>query len=131
MQNIKRTSKDAEWQVVKEKVYKRDTKCRLSMVLTPQEYMVLRRNAGSMLEQLDPAHYHSVSSRPDLCYKSYNIVALNHYSHSNLDSFKHPLDGSEITSEEVDWWWERILKGNPVQYQYLLSKDLIRRSGIK
>lgn len=131
MQNIKRTSKDAEWQAVKEKVYKRDTKCRLSMVLTPQEYMVLKKHAGNMLEQLDPAHYHSVSSRPDLCYKSYNIVALNHYSHSNLDSFKHPLDGSEITSEEVDWWWERILKGNPVQYQYLLSKDLIRRSGIK
>ena len=48
MQNIKRTSKDAEWQAVKEKVYKRDTKCRLSMVLTPQEYMVLKKHPDTL-----------------------------------------------------------------------------------
>ena len=121
----RRDSNDKEWQAVKERVRFRDKEDRILKILTGPEYLILKRNAGIQLQILDPAHYLAVSERPDLCYKSYNIVLLNRYSHENLDRFKNPINGDPITKEEVKEWWIRILKGNKVQYDYLLNKNLI------
>ena len=125
MSVARRSSNDKEWQAVKDKVFNRDKGDRILRVLTPQEALVLRKNAGHFLNTLDPAHYIAVSERPDLCYKSYNIVALNRFSHDNLDHFRDPVTAEPITKEEVQVWWERILKGDPTQYNYLKSKELI------
>lgn len=120
MKVIRRSSKDTKWQEVKREVYDRDKGvCRLCKILTAKEFLTLKKNAGSMIKTLDPAHYKAVSHRPDLCYEPNNICMVNHYSHSMLDDNKSPIDGTYITLEEVDAWWIRILKGNPAQYEYL------------
>ena len=122
---MRRDSNDAKWQEVKEKVRNRDKVDRMLKVLNPVEYRVMKSNAGYLLNTLDPAHYLAVSDRPDLCYKSYNIVLLNRYSHECLDSFKDPVTGEPITKEEVRLWWDRILKSDTTQYQYLKSQNLV------
>lgn len=122
---MRRDNSDLKWKEVKEKVFKRDKNCRLCQILSSLEFLILKKNAGSMINCLDPAHYIAVSKRPDLCYKSYNICVLNHYSHSMLDDCKDPIDGHNIPEEEVQIWWDRILKGNSIQYNYLKKLDLI------
>ena len=117
---------DLEWKKVKEKVKKRDNNMdRMIRIVTPIEMVLLRRNAGSFLHILDPAHYLAVSEAPEECYNMNNIVILNRWSHSNLDNFKDPIDGHPITKEEAHQWWVRILKGNPKQYKELQDKGLI------
>ena len=122
---MRRDSNDVKWREVKEKVLQRDRSCRLCKILSPQEYSILRKNAGALLFTLDPAHYLPVGQYPELCYKSYNICLLNRFSHSMLDSYKNPITSTSITKEEVQNWWLRILKGDLAQYNYLKEKGLI------
>lgn len=123
---MRRDSRDKRWLETKKRVKLRDKNtCRLCCALNVQEFKKLKKNAGPYLYHLDAAHYLAVSDRPDLCYSSANIVLLNHYSHSLLDSFKDPITGEPITKEENLKWWKRILKTNKLQYDFLLSKGLI------
>ena len=123
----RRSSKDKEWQRVKSEVRERDNnQCRLIRCLTASEYLILKKNAGPYLRIIDPAHYLSVSDRPDLCYDSDNICCLNRYSHQNLDDFKSPLDGHNICENEVNNWWIRILSTNYKQLNSLKEKELIK-----
>lgn len=124
---MRRDSNDADWRKVKDIVYTRDNnRCRLLKVLNIKEALILRQNASQYLNQIDPAHYIAVSDNPSIMYDPNNICCLNHYSHSNLDDHKDPLDGHSISQEEVNNWWLRILKGNSDQYNYLLKKDLLK-----
>ena len=117
---------DQKWKDVKEVVFKRDNyQDRILKVITYKEYLLLKKNAGSLLNILDPAHYRAVSELPEEIYNPNNIIALNRFSHSNLDSFRDPIDGHNISKEEVNNWWIRILKGNKKQYQELVDKGLI------
>ena len=123
---MRRDSNDILWKEVKQKVRARDGNiCRLLKVLSLQEGILLRKNAEHLLYQLDPAHFISVSQDSSIMYDENNIVMLNHYSHSNLDSCRNPITGEYISQEEVRNWWERILKGNKYQYEYLKNKDLL------
>ena len=98
---MKRDSSDVKWQEVKKKVQKRDeNSCRLKRILTPTEYFLLKKKAGVYLSIIDPAHFISVSERPDLCYIPENIVCLNRYSHEQLDDYKDPITGKPISAEE-------------------------------
>lgn len=122
----RRSSGDKEWQKVKKIVRTRDKdQCRLIRCLTAVEYLILKKNAGPYLNILDPAHYLSVSERPDLCYDSDNICLVNRYSHQNLDDFKNPLTGDPISEEEVQKWWSRIISTNYEQENSLRDKGLI------
>lgn len=117
---------DLEWKKVKEEVKKRDKGIdRMVKIVTPIEMVKLRRNAGSFLYIIDPAHYLAVSEAPEHIYEKNNIVSLNRFSHSNLDNFRDPIDGHPISKEEVHNWWIRLLKADPKQYKYLQNKGLI------
>ena len=119
----RRTSADEQWKEVKDFIRKRDRNtCRLIRIVSIKEMMILKKNAPPhMLKTLDPAHILPVGSHPDYCYLTNNVVLLNHYSHSNLDNMKSPIDGKSITREERDSWWKRIAGDN--QYRELL-KDI-------
>lgn len=123
---MRRDSKDQRWKDTKAEVHLRDgSRCRLMKVLTITEALALRKNAGPFLNQIDCAHFLSVGQNPEDCYDADNIVCLNHYSHSNLDDFKSPIDGHHISKEEVYGWWVRILKGDLKQYRALIEKGLL------
>lgn len=126
---MRRDSKDQRWKDTKEAVYLRDSsRCRLMKVLTISEALMLRKNAGPFLNHIDCAHFLSVGQNPEDCYDSDDIVCLNHYSHSNLDDFKSPIDGHHIPKDEVYKWWIRILKGNTEQYKALVDKGLLEEN---
>lgn len=118
----RRTSSDGEWKAVKDRILARDRKvCRLLRVLTVKEALLLKRNApGCSLLQLDPAHIFPVGVHPDWCYIDENIVTLNHYSHSNLDNMRNPIDGKPISRDERDAWWRRIT--GETQYSRLMAE---------
>lgn len=122
----RRDSNDAEWKKTKRIVSKRDKGvCRLMMVVSAGEGLLLKRNSQGMLSVLDPAHYLPVSIRPDLCYDPDNIVLLNRYSHNMLDYSRNPITGGFIDSSETKAWWKRILQGNTKQYKALQDKGII------
>ena len=125
----RRSSNDKEWKKVKNIVKERDNnQCRLIRCLNAVEYSILKKNAGPYIKIIDPAHYLSVSSRPDLCYDADNICCLNRYSHQNLDDFKSPLDGHLIDKDEVNRWWIRILSTNYMQFSSLKERELIEEN---
>lgn len=114
----RRDSNDAEWRKVKEVVRKRDSNtCRLMMVITAKQGLHLKKNGSGQLETLDPAHIFPVSTHPSLCYEKDNIVLLNRYSHSMLDSGRDPITGNPIPYEARMRWWELI--AGPMQWDHL------------
>ena len=121
----RRDSNDKAWRSVKARVRERDKVDRIFKILSLKEAMILRKSAGPQLNILDSAHYIAVSENPSLIYDENNIILFNRFSHTNLDSFKDPVDGHSITREEVRMWWERLLKGNIHQYEYLKERGLI------
>lgn len=114
--------KDELWEEVRSFVFQRDHyTCRLSRTLSAVETNELQRLAGHFYETLDPAHVFSRSAFPKLKYDPDNIVLLNRYSHSMLDTHKHPITGETLTVEQLKAWWIRILGRE--KYTFLLQKS--------
>ena len=97
----------------------------MSKILPFKDFLILQKNAGPYMKTTDAAHIISVASNPKIMYESCNVVTLNRYSHTNLDSGKDPVDGHAITREEVEEWWVKILKGNKKQYN--IFANLLKR----
>ena len=126
---MRRDSSDLEWKKVKKVVKTRDNGvCRLSKIFPLKDSLILQKQAGPYIKTTDAAHIISVASNPKIMYESCNVVTLNRYSHTNLDSGRDPIDGHPITKEEVEDWWIRILKGNKKQYN--IFADMLRRENI-
>lgn len=107
---MKRDSEDEQWKETKRLIAERDKgKCRLIQILNPKDFMILKKNAGKYLFINDPAHIFPVSTAPKLMYNSLNVVTLNRYSHSNLDSCRSPISGEPISKEERNSWWKKIV----------------------
>jgi hypothetical protein len=106
----RRGSSDTRWLESKKLVRTRDSNsCRLLRIITAKQYMLLRKRAGSLLSQLDVAHIHPVSKKPEMMYETCNMVLLNRYSHSMLDSYRDPIKGDPISYEEAYDWWKKIV----------------------
>lgn len=100
---------DEQWLATKEQVYNRDQgECQLISKLTHMEFMTLVENSGFLIETLDPAHVFGKGAFPKLKYNPDNVYTLNRFSHSMLDTQKHPLTGTPITKVEKEYWWKRI-----------------------
>ena len=119
----RRGSDDKKWQDVKKKVEKRDQgRDRMELALSLVEYKILRTEAKQYIKTIDPAHVIPVSRNYSMCYDEDNIISLNRYSHSNLDSCKDPVTGESISGEEVISWWIRLLKACPSQWKSFTLK---------
>jgi len=106
---MRRDKNDKEWALVKKQLDARDGEvCRLSKVISVAEMFSLRKNAGSRLSILDPAHIYPVSLNATIMYELDNLVKLNRFSHEMLDNMKHPISGKPISKDSVYLWWEKI-----------------------
>ena len=106
---MRRDSKDAAWAKVKRTIYSRDNdSCRLIKTLSVSDMMALKRNAGQRIGVMQPAHIYPVSLMPEIMYEPENLITLNAYSHSMLDSMRDPITGKNISKSEVYKWWEKI-----------------------
>lgn len=111
-----------DWEAARKLVYARDGgACRLMEVLNDSELRDLKLRAGRFfLSKIDPAHIFGRGAYPHLYSDPDNVVLLNRYSHSMLDSGKHPIYGDPISVEEKENWWRRIV-GNK-HYDALVEK---------
>lgn len=119
---MRRDSNDKEWQRVKEEVKKRDKEIdRMIKVCSPVEYILYKKNAGNLINIIDPAHVIPVSEDFKGLYKSCNICSISRWAHSNLDSFKSPITGQPISKEEINNWWLRILYSDKNQFKEFIE----------
>lgn len=113
---------DQQWEEIRNFVLQRDRySCQFYSVLIPELQDELHKKAGYFFEIIDPAHVLSRSAYPKLKYDSDNIVALNRYSHTMLDSHRHPITSEPLTVEEVSYWWIQILGRE--KYTFLMQKS--------
>lgn len=123
--NKKIFSEDPKWDKLKEIVFKRDENtCQFMKTLKYNNYLLLRQTAGYLMATNDPAHVFGKGSHPHMKYCIDNVVTLNRWSHSCLDSSKHPITGELISAKEVYHWWTLIVGSE--EYKVLKRKSFDR-----
>ena len=106
---MRRGKDDPQWQALKLRVLKRDVGCRLCRILSPQKAMTLMKEAGNLVNVLDPAHVFGAGPFPFMMYDDDNVVMLNRFSHDMLDTCHDPVTGKLIDKETRDKWWSLIV----------------------
>lgn len=118
----KGSSQDHKWIDTKKELWEtKGTDCALCSVLNDEEFQTLISNDIFNLKTIDPAHVLGKGAFPKSYYKVKNLVPLNRYSHSMLDSGHHPLTGKVISKKEKIEWWDRILIQYGLNYQDMLD----------
>ncbi|MGL5913596.1 MAG: hypothetical protein ACRCZB_05470 [Bacteroidales bacterium] len=122
VKNKKPTMKEPSMDsILSKKIRLRDSnKCRLLSVITFTELIAWKKNNGGLGSTIDSAHVLPKSAYPHLRFNEDNLVCLNRYSHSMLDTQHCPLTGALITIEEHENWWKRIVG----EQEYLALKKL-------
>lgn len=102
---------DEKWELVREEAMERDDySCQLCAQLSLEEYDALVAQVGlGVVHNIDPAHVFGKGSHPHIKYDVDNLVTLNRWSHSCLDSQKHPITGKMIAADEKRAWWILII----------------------
>jgi len=98
-----------EWEDLRQKVRERDGHCRLITVLSAREFLILQKNARAELTHCDPAHVFGKGAFPHMKYLVDNVILLNRYSHTMMDSCCDPINGKMISRETRNLWWERMI----------------------
>jgi len=103
--------KDEKWEQVRQKVFERDKgRCRLLSLLSYKEIDIIKNNDVNNLRAiLDTTHIIPRSMSSNLYYNIDNLVLLNRYSHSLIDSYKHPITMLPITNNEREEFWIKII----------------------
>lgn len=107
----RRDKDDEEWKKVKAFVSQRDkNKCRFMRVISAKEAIAVQKIApANQLRILDPAHIAPVGRYPHLVYEPRNIVLVCRWVHECLDNCKSPITGGNITQEEREAFWLKIV----------------------
>jgi hypothetical protein len=91
-------TKDIEWEELKSHLNL--NKCSLLKRLEEEgmleEIEELKNNADWLMRTIDPAHIFPKGGYPYLKYDLDNVVPLNRYSHSCLDTMRDPISGEPI-----------------------------------
>ncbi len=107
----KEYTKDMEWEDLKSRLNLK--KCsflqRLEEEGMLEEIEELKNNASWLIRTIDPAHVFPKGGYPYLKYDLDNVVPLNRYSHSCLDTMRDPISGEPIDKEKRDLFWMFIV----------------------
>lgn len=123
----KAPKEDVQWNAVRKNVQFRDKTCRLFAELDQERIYMIKHVAYGIHNILDPAHVFGKGPFPHMKYDEDNVVLLNRYSHSMLDSGKDPIHGKTISKEDQLEWWKFIV-GNE-RFERLLAKSIRRNNG--
>lgn len=86
---------------------------------------LLKTNAQWLIKTIDPAHIFPRSGYPFMKYDVDNVVPLNRFSHSCLDTMRDPISGENITKEEQQTFW-MFIAGKEV-YKELEERSFNKR----
>jgi hypothetical protein len=103
-------------------VRERDGGCRLLQVLSKEEIAEWEENQNGLGHILDAAHVFGKGAFPWMRFDKKNIVTLNRFSHTCLDTGASPLNGKTITDSQRKSWWQRIV-GKDYEYLEIQSRN--------
>lgn len=111
---VKKNSKkffvnDEEWEKLVQLVRWRDGSCKFIKTLSKTEREILKEKSNGAWKTEDPAHVFGKGSFPFLKYDPENVYLINRWSHSCLDNCLHPIYGTQISREERDNFWKKII----------------------
>lgn len=115
---------DSRWVNLRTEVFNRDQGCCLMRCLNLSKKQELLSNSGGLHHIIDPAHVFGKGAFPFMKYDTDNVYSVNRYSHSMLDTGKHPLNGKPITKEETENWWKVIIGSD--HYEELKQRSIRR-----
>jgi hypothetical protein len=104
-------------------VRERDGGCRLLRLLSKEEIAEWQRNQNGLGSILDAAHVFGKGAFPWMRFDEKNVVTLNRFSHTCLDTGTSPLNGKAITNDQRMAWWQRIVGED---WDYLKSQSVQR-----
>ncbi len=118
---------DEEYENFRREVWQRDAKCdppkngivkdwrkfcTFWICLTQQERLKFLESVNGnewMLNTIQVAHIKPKGAHADLKYDPNNAVLCNFYAHSLLDTHKDPITKLDITKEQREEWFKRML----------------------
>lgn len=124
---VKGSNSDPKWRQVKAEVHKiYGERCFLETRLVQEgrknDLAILKENAGPFFRELQCAHViRKTRNQKVYYYLVDDIVLLNAYSHSMLDTFHCPLTGKKITEDEQRAWWIFLVGKEKFSYLESLS----------
>lgn len=115
---------ETEDQTLRKNLLKRDKTCQLFAKLTWQEKIDLKKHEIFVdYKNCDTAHIFNKSSYPWMRYDLLNVVLLSRVFHNRLDQHKHPITGKQMSNEETNEWWIRIVGKDRWAYLSDLAKN--------
>jgi len=107
---------DPKWEQTKKDAFNYyGKKCLLLSKLTEEELYQVKLLLYGEFTTVDPAHILPKSVYPKFKYNHYNVIPLSRLFHSRLDSYKDPITGKNISKEEHEIWWNRIIYPNTIE----------------
>jgi len=103
-------------------VRERDGGCRLLKILSEEEINEWQRNQNGIGSTLDAAHVFGKNAFPWMRFDEKNVITLNRFSHSHLDTGHSPLNGKVISNAQRIEWWQRIV-GDDWKYLEIRSRE--------
>lgn len=108
----KQKENNAKWQAVRKQLFERDKACRVWMCLSQTEKALILSvylDQISMFKNMDDAaHIKARSTHPELYYDLDNLLRINRYFHTLLDTHRDPVTQISITAEQREDWFTRI-----------------------
>jgi len=88
--------------------------CKIWKCLTPEERQVAERQTGFYLNaHLDVSHIKGKGPFPELKYVLENVILAGRFFSNRLDTYTDPVDGSSISDDERQAWFERARDFSP------------------
>jgi len=113
--------------IIRDKCFERDHGyCQAMALFNGTEYAKFTELSNGLEAKLDAAHVFGKGAFPHMRYVPENVVMVNRVSHNWLDTCRSPVDGKQISVEEKNKWWKRIVGAD--RYEFL---ETISREGLK
>ena len=101
---------DPQWTELLKKVWVRDrAQCRFLSICTDEERKIIEPHLWGDFKKLDGAHCIPRSQSLKLKYELRNVYLLSRRVHSCLDNCLNPFTGENISKDERDKLWVRII----------------------
>lgn len=111
-------------QKLRKELLKREKSCQLFRILTIDEKLKLKNNNIYVdYKNCDTAHVFNKSSYPWMRYELKNVVLLSRIFHNRLDENKNPITGKQMSREETNNWWIRIIGKETWDYLFDVARN--------
>ena len=109
---------EEEWEKVRAEVFKRDKgRCQCCAALSMKEMLWYKKTKRKPDDHLECAHHIPRSYKDTYCDPN-NLAMLCPEHHFRIDHYYDPVTGKQMSHEQREAWWKRILKDKYTYFQF-------------